>query len=60
MLESYQVIIKNSILNNFYLACRSKERAKAAIEDIKSKSGNQNVEFMTLDLSNLDSVREVS
>ena len=39
------------------LACRSKERGEAAIEQVKRRSGNNNVVFMQLDLASLDSVR---
>ncbi|XP_038615298.1 dehydrogenase/reductase SDR family member 13 isoform X2 [Tachyglossus aculeatus] len=38
------------------LACRSKERAEAAVYDIR-KTGNQEVIFMRLDLADLQSVR---
>ncbi|KAJ0064036.1 hypothetical protein NL108_017641 [Boleophthalmus pectinirostris] len=40
------------------LACRSKERAEAAVYDIRKESGNQQVLFMPLDLSSLQSVRD--
>ena len=39
------------------LACRSKERGEAAVEQVKRRSGNNNVIFMPLDLASLDSVR---
>ena len=39
------------------LACRSKEKAEAAVEEIKKQSGNTNVAFMKLDLSSLESVK---
>ena len=39
------------------LACRSKERGEAAVEQVKRRSGNNNVVFMQLDLASLDSVR---
>ena len=39
------------------LACRSKEKGEAAVEQVKKRSGNNNVVFMPLDLSSLDSVR---
>ncbi|XP_078392423.1 dehydrogenase/reductase SDR family member 13-like [Cetorhinus maximus] len=39
------------------LACRSKERAEAAVFDIRKKSGNNQVIFMHLDLASLKSVR---
>ncbi|KAK7882706.1 hypothetical protein WMY93_028880 [Mugilogobius chulae] len=40
------------------LACRSKERAEAAVYDIRRESGNNQVLFMPLDLSSLQSVRD--
>ncbi|XP_072317828.1 dehydrogenase/reductase SDR family member 13-like [Eucyclogobius newberryi] len=40
------------------LACRSKERAEAAVLDIRRESGNNQVLFMPLDLSRLQSVRD--
>ncbi|KAK7882707.1 hypothetical protein WMY93_028881 [Mugilogobius chulae] len=39
------------------MACRSRERAEAALEDVKRKSGSSNVVFMQLDLASLKSVR---
>ncbi|XP_035288514.1 dehydrogenase/reductase SDR family member 13-like isoform X1 [Anguilla anguilla] len=39
------------------LACRSQERAEAAIRDIKRESGNAEVVYMQLDLASLQSVR---
>uniref|UniRef100_A0A3B4A7X4 Dehydrogenase/reductase (SDR family) member 13a, duplicate 3 n=1 Tax=Periophthalmus magnuspinnatus TaxID=409849 RepID=A0A3B4A7X4_9GOBI len=40
------------------LACRSRGRADAAVYDIRRESGNQQVLFMALDLSSLQSVRD--
>nr|ACI69749.1 Dehydrogenase/reductase SDR family member 13 precursor [Salmo salar] len=39
------------------LACRSKQRAEAALADIKRESGSNEVVFMQLDLASLKSVR---
>ena len=39
------------------LACRSVERGKAAVTDVKKRSGNNNVAFVQLDLGSLNSVR---
>ncbi|XP_035288518.1 dehydrogenase/reductase SDR family member 13-like [Anguilla anguilla] len=39
------------------LACRSQERAEAAVRDIKRESGNAEVVYMQLDLASLQSVR---
>ncbi|XP_007573480.1 PREDICTED: dehydrogenase/reductase SDR family member 13-like isoform X2 [Poecilia mexicana] len=39
------------------LACRNKEKAEAAVFDIRSESGNPQVVFMQLDLASLKSVR---
>jgi retinol dehydrogenase 12 len=43
-----------------YLACRSKEKALAAMEEIKKSSGSDNVHFLRLDLACLASIREFS
>lgn len=40
------------------LACRSRERAEPAVFDIRRESGNNQVLFMPLDLSSLQSVRD--
>lgn len=40
-----------------YMAARSKERAEAAIQDLKQTTGREAI-FLPLDLSNLASVRE--
>lgn len=39
------------------LACRDRERAEAAAEDIKRGTGNEDVSVVILDLSDLDSVK---
>ena len=39
------------------LACRSVERGKAAVADVRKRSGNNNVVFVQLDLGSLASVR---
>ncbi|XP_076024008.1 dehydrogenase/reductase SDR family member 13-like [Genypterus blacodes] len=39
------------------LACRSKERGEAALEEVKRESGSEEVLFMQLDLASLKSVR---
>ncbi|KAM9852816.1 uncharacterized protein ACBR49_003679 [Aulostomus maculatus] len=39
------------------LACRSKKRGEAALEEVKRESGSNQVVFMQLDLGNLQSVR---
>ncbi|KAJ8266382.1 hypothetical protein GJAV_G00129810 [Gymnothorax javanicus] len=39
------------------LACRNKQRAEAAVLDIKRESGNAEVRYMHLDLASLKSVR---
>ena len=38
------------------LACRSREKAEEAIDQIKKKSQNDNIHFVPLDLNDLDSV----
>lgn len=40
------------------LACRSKSRGTAALEEIKKKTGNSDVHLRIVDLSSLGSVRE--
>ncbi|KAJ8280933.1 hypothetical protein GJAV_G00061190 [Gymnothorax javanicus] len=39
------------------LACRNKEKAEAAVSDIRRESGNNEVLYMHLDLASLKSVR---
>ncbi|XP_062869756.1 dehydrogenase/reductase SDR family member 13 [Trichomycterus rosablanca] len=39
------------------LACRDKQRAEAAVNDIRKESGNNEVVYMHLDLASLQSVR---
>lgn len=38
------------------LACRNQEKTMAIVEEIKAETGNQNVDFIQLDLLKLDSV----
>ncbi|XP_064394712.1 retinol dehydrogenase 11-like [Halichondria panicea] len=40
------------------LACRSKDKGEAAVELVKKRSGNNDVLFVQLDLSSLESVRQ--
>lgn len=40
-----------------YIACRSVERGKAALEDIRTKSGSKNVYLLQLDLGSFKSIR---
>ena len=42
------------------LACRNKEKGEAAVVQVKKRSGNENVVFVQLDLSSLESVRSFS
>ena len=42
------------------LACRSVEKGRAAVEAVKSRSKNENVVFVKLDLASLKSVRDFS
>ena len=42
------------------LACRNKEKGEAAVVQVKKRSGNENVVFVQLDLSSLESVRAFS
>lgn len=43
----------------FLSACRSRDRAEAAIADLRTRVGNEaKLEFMPLDMASLDSVRE--
>ncbi|KAI9267744.1 hypothetical protein EDC94DRAFT_646495 [Helicostylum pulchrum] len=38
------------------LACRNQEKTQTVIDEIKTETGNQNIEFIALDLMKLDSV----
>lgn len=40
-----------------YMGARSKERAEAAIADIKAKTSSDNIFYLPLDLSDLESIR---
>lgn len=40
------------------LACRSEARGKAALNEIRQRSGNQNVHLQIVDTSSLESVRK--
>lgn len=40
------------------LACRSEARGKAALNEIRQRSGNQNVHLRLIDTSSLESVRK--
>lgn len=40
-----------------YLACRSEEKTRAVIEDLRTETGNAELEFLPLDLGDLNSVR---
>ena len=42
------------------LACRNKKKGEAAVVQVKKRSGNENVVFVQLDLSSLESVRTFS
>lgn len=41
-----------------FIACRSASKAAKAVDYLRQNSGNQNVEFLPLNLASLDSVRE--
>ena len=41
-----------------FILSRSVERGTTAVEKIKQETGNQNVEFLQLDLQSLKSVKE--
>ncbi|PPT08910.1 Retinol dehydrogenase 13 [Geitlerinema sp. FC II] len=41
-----------------FIACRSPNKAAKAVDYIRQTTGNSNVEFLPLDLSSLDSVRQ--
>ena len=40
------------------LACRSPEKAEAAVKEVRAKSGNDNVVFRRLDLASFESIRQ--
>ena len=42
------------------LACRNREKTDAVIAEIKRETGNQNLEFVALDLADLGSVRKAA
>lgn len=42
------------------LACRSEEKTRPVMEDIVSRTGNKDVDFLPLDLADLDSVRSAA
>lgn len=42
------------------MMCRNKEKAEAAREEIKKKSGNDNIDILIVDLASLKSVRNVA
>lgn len=44
--------------NHVFIACRSANKAAKAIDYIRQTTGNENVEFLPLDLASLDSVRK--
>ncbi len=48
ILQNYQVI----------MACRSQARGQKALEDIKAKTGQENVELILCDLSSLESIKQ--
>src|SRR6185437_13355934 len=41
----------------YFKACKSLERTEGPLEQIKTISGNKNVEFLQIDLESLDSIR---
>jgi short-subunit dehydrogenase len=40
------------------LACRNSEKTMAVVKEIQEKTGNENVEFIKIDLMSLKSVKE--
>ncbi len=42
---------------NVIIACRSEERGSKALQEIKTASGNKNVELMLVDMSRMNSIR---
>lgn len=43
-----------------YIACRNQQRGEDALKEIKDVSGSNNVHFLQLDLSSMESIREFS
>ena len=43
-----------------YVACRSEEKAIAAIKELKEQTGKNDLHFVLLDLSNLASVKKAT
>jgi NAD(P)-dependent dehydrogenase (short-subunit alcohol dehydrogenase family) len=54
--ESARVLLSKGA--KVYAACRSEEKAKAAIEDLKKSTGKEDVHFLQLDLNDIDSCIE--
>ncbi len=42
------------------IACRSRERGRQAVEDIKKASGNNNIDMIIVDLASQKSVRDAA
>lgn len=45
---------------NVVIGCRDEKKAKAAVEEIKKASGNNDVEYLLIDLASLKSVRSAA
>ena len=53
MVGTQGLLIKNA---KVYMACRSRQRAKEAIEDLKRQTGKEAI-FLELDLAHLKSIK---
>jgi len=57
-LETCRVLLSKGA--KVYLAARSRERSEEAINEIKKSTGKDDIHFLALDLSDLDSVRDAA
>lgn len=53
--ETTKVLLQHNA--KVYIACRSADKAKAAIEDLKALTGNSNVHILIMDLANLPTIK---
>lgn len=54
--ETARVVLAHNA--KVYLACRSEEKANAAIADLKKVTGKDDIHFLPLDLSSFSSIKK--
>lgn len=54
--ETARVVLEHNV--KVYIACRSEERANAAIVDLKAVTGMNDIHFLSLDLASFASIRK--